>query len=260
MRSSFNNLLTHIKLKIDQIYIIIEKKIFRENENLENYNTLSVFISRREKCHCLKCNCLLKKDDYVVAESEKGRGLCLKCSPFRNLSFLPSGDAALTRRSKKHSKISVILQQWNNRRKRYERKGIYAEESAIKKANIECLQDKEQRAKIRKKAAIKRKEQDIEYIKLFSKEIRLLFPSMPKGREVLIAEHACEKYSGRVGRTAAAKELDEDMITRAVIAHIRHNETEYDDLFGKGKRKREIRNDIKPFIESILSRWKRSIH
>ena len=40
----------------------------------------------------------------------------------------------------------------------------------------------------------------------------------PGIRERTIAEVACRKYSGRVGRSAAAKQLDENAVRLAVIA------------------------------------------
>jgi len=48
------------------------------------------------------------------------------------------------------------------------------------------------------------------------------------------AEHACQKYSGRVGRSAGAKSLGEEFFRLAVIAHIRHSETGYDELLSQG--------------------------
>lgn len=223
---------------------------------MDKRSSFSVFLSRRDKLKCCKCNQNIKKGDFAVSESEKGSALCFKCSPFRDLLFLPSGDAALTRRSKKHSSLSAIVQQWNNRRRRYERRGIFVEQNAIDIAKKECLADQEQRRIKNVKAAAKRELQDIEYIKQFSLKIREFYPSIPKGREEVIAKHACKKYSGRVGRTAAAKDFDGDIIERAVIAHIRHHETEYDNLFGQGRRKKDIREDIKPLINKILKKWK----
>src|SRR4029079_15660970 len=41
-------------------------------------------------------------------------------------------------------------------------------------------------------------------------------------------------YSGRVGRSAGAKSLDEVMVALAVRTHIRHRETNYDSLLAKG--------------------------
>ena len=57
---------------------------------------------------------------------------------------------------------------------------------------------------------------------------------MPHKREFEIAAHACEKHSGRVGRTANAKNFNVEMIDLAVEAHIRHKETNYENEFGKG--------------------------
>ena len=50
---------------------------------------------------------------------------------------------------------------------------------------------------------------------------------------MVIAEHACLKYSDRIGRTASAKSLAEEAVDLAVIAHIRHTETQYDQLLGQ---------------------------
>lgn len=145
---------------------------------------------------------------------------------------------------------------WNNRRRRYDRLGQLVDPIAIEKASAECEADKEKREAKQKKAAEKRIVEDKKYRELFAKEIKKIFPNIPTNREFEVANHACEKYSGRVGRTAKAKDFDEDMINRAVIAHIRHSETNYDDMFGMGKRKREIRDDIRGDIEIVLRRWK----
>jgi len=46
------------------------------------------------------------------------------------------------------------------------------------------------------------------------------------------------------------------MIDLAVGAHIRHTETNYDEQFGKGKLKKEIRSEVKSTIKTILKKWK----
>jgi hypothetical protein len=84
----------------------------------------------------------------------------------------------------------------------------------------------------------------------------VLFPNCPPGREQTIAEHACEKYSGRVGRSASAKALDEQAITLAVTAHIRHTETEYDSLLVQGYDRFDARQVVRSQIEKILETWK----
>ncbi len=73
--------------------------------------------------------------------------LCLDCSDLGHLVFLPSGDAALTRRAKKASRLSAVVVRWSRSRNRYERQGILAEAGAIERAEIECLSDSEVRAR-----------------------------------------------------------------------------------------------------------------
>jgi hypothetical protein len=53
--------------------------------------------------------------------------LCLDCADLGHLDFLPSGDAAMTRRAKRASRLSAIVVRWSRSRKRYERQGILAE-------------------------------------------------------------------------------------------------------------------------------------
>jgi len=216
----------------------------------------NIFLSRKEKQICCICYSIIPKGHQFVAESEKSRGTCFKCSNFRHYGLLPSGNAAMTRRSKKHSARCGVVQEWNQRQKRYERKGQYVEPNAIVLAKTECEADQAQRNAKNAKAAVIRDVKDKAYIIEFSKAIRKRYPNCPLKRELKIAEHACEKYSGRVGRTASAKEFNAKMIDLAVEAHIRHSETNYDNEFGKGKRKKEIRSDLKFEIKAKMSQWR----
>lgn len=216
----------------------------------------NIFLTRKETLVCNQCYKAIAKGQHYVAETEKNKGTCLKCSTFRSFSFLPSGDAAMTRRSKKHSSRCGIVQQWNPRRKRYERKGQFIELSSIALAKQECDADKEKRAISNIKAATKREIDDKIYIVEFSKAIKNRYPNCPTNRDVEIAKHACLKHSGRVGRTANAKQFDTKMIDLAVEAHIRHAETNYDNQFGKGIGKREIRSNLKYDILKIMGSWK----
>lgn len=216
----------------------------------------NIYLTKREKLTCQKCKKAIAKGNPFVAEKEDYNGLCFACSPFVNYTLLPPGNAALTRRSKKYSELCGVLLFWNQRRRRYERKGQYVEPKAIILAEKECLADEPLRALKNKKAAEERVVQDKIYIQEFGTAIRAYYPKCPPKREFEIATHACEKYSGRVGRTAAAKQFDSTMIERAVEAHIRHAETNYDARFGKGMLKREIRADLGPTIKRILASWK----
>jgi hypothetical protein len=113
----------------------------------------------------------------------------------------------------------------------------------LEKADKECLADKEVRERRRERDAKQREEMDIQYLANFAQRVRQLFPSCPPGREVAIAEHACMKYSDRVGRSAAAKSIEENAIRLAVIAHVRHVETPYDRLLAEGQDRRTVRSE-----------------
>jgi hypothetical protein len=74
----------------------------------------------------------------------------------------------------------------------------------------------------------------------------------PAKREFQIAEHACRKYSGRVGRSAAARSFDEAAVRLAVAAHIRHRETNYDELLAAEWDRTEARSEIKYKVHELL--------
>jgi hypothetical protein len=69
----------------------------------------------------------------------------LVCADLDHLEFLPSGDAAVTRRASKYSKLKAVVLQWSRTRQRYERQGIPVETEAIEQAEKECLADADQR-------------------------------------------------------------------------------------------------------------------
>lgn len=53
----------------------------------------------------------------------------------------------------------------------------------------------------------------------------------------------------------AAKSLDENAVRLAVIAHIRHAETKYDELLARGLERHEAREQVEEAIDGVLSRW-----
>jgi hypothetical protein len=214
---------------------------------------LKVFISTREST-CGECGENLGSKAWITLVEEKG-ALCLACADLDHLVFLPSGDAALTRRAKKHSTLSAVVLKWSRARNRYERQGLLVEEQALEKAEEECLADSEVRERRRDREAVRREELDRQYVERFAQRVRELFPDCPKGREIPIAEHACRKYSGRVGRSASAKSLGEDAVRLAVIAHIRHRETDYDRLLARGYGRWEARMEIESAVGKILRSW-----
>jgi len=218
-------------------------------------NDLKVFISNRES-KCDECGEDLGRHAWIVLRGEKGAA-CLTCADLDHLVFLPSGDTALTRRSRKHSRLSAVVLKWSRARKRYERQGLLVENNALEQAERECEADAMQREMRRGQAVLRRAELDEKYIGRFAVRVRELYPSCPPGRETVIAEHACRKYSGRVGRSAAAKELSEDAVRLAVVAHIRHAETRYDDLLVDGVERHHARSMIQSDVSRTVESWKR---
>jgi len=223
------------------------------NKNKSTDNQLKVFISSRE-AKCDKCGKQLGKKALISLKNDND-AWCLKCSGLNRLAFLPSGDVAMTRRAKKYSALSAIVFKWRRRRRRYERQGLLVEEQAITRATEECHADADKRQRRQAQVAVRTAELDKLYIKEFAGRLRELFPYCPVLLENEIAEHACKKYSGRVGRSANAKELNEQSIRLAVIAHIRHTETNYDKLLESMVKKVDARKMVYPAVNAVLKYW-----
>lgn len=216
-------------------------------------NELKVFITTQDST-CDECGEELGRHAWISLAQDK-RALCLACADLDHLVFLPAGDAALTRRARQHSTLSAVVLKWSRARKRYERQGLLVEEAALGQAEQECLADSDARAHRQEREAARRAELDRHFVEQFAGQVRRLFPGCPVGREVTIAEHACLKYSGRVGRSAAARSLAENAIRLAVIAHIRHVETDYDALLASGYDRREARAAVEAAVSRVLAHW-----
>ena len=93
----------------------------------------------------------------------------MACAELEHLPFLPSGNTALTRRAKKHSRRSAVVLKWSRARKQYERQGLLVEEEALAKAEAECLADEEARQHKCQRNAERRKELDEQYMARFAK-------------------------------------------------------------------------------------------
>ena len=217
---------------------------------------IKVFISSRESS-CDECGEELGSKAWITLAGDKG-ALCLSCADLDHLLFLPSGNVALTRRARKHSALSAVVLKWSRARKRYERQGLLVEAQALEKAEEECLADEDIRERRRGREATRRDELDRQYVDQFAARVRELFPGCPSGREREIAEHACLKYSGRVGRSASAKALDEEVVRLSVVAHLRHRETKYDELLAKGHDRGEARTAVEKTVHQVLQKWETS--
>jgi hypothetical protein len=173
-----------------------------------------------------------------------------------HLVFLPSGDAALTRRAKKASSLSAVAVRFSRSRKRYERQGLLVEESALAQAEQECLADEEARARRRERGAKRRRDEDVELHSRMAAEIRRLFPGCPGERAQEIARHAASRGSGRVGRSAAGRALQPEALELAVAAAVRHEDTGYDHLLMSGLERGQARAKVRDEVATILDRWR----
>lgn len=202
---------------------------------------------------CSRCATHLTVGDLL--EIVDSQALCLSCAGMGTLTLLPSGDVALTRRSAKLSSQSAVVVEWSRRGKRYERRGTLVDPAAIDQARLQCAADVQKREIRREKSAVKTAILDGQYLAAFTAELLRLFPSCPPQEAGQIARHACEKHSGRVGRSASAKNLDPDKIRLAVIAHIRHVHTGYDGFFDVNLPKHQARRLVQNKIDRILNSW-----
>ncbi|HJY04286.1 MAG TPA: DUF2293 domain-containing protein [Streptosporangiaceae bacterium] len=181
--------------------------------------------------------------------------LCLSCADLDHLVFLPAGDAALTRRAKKASGLSAVVVRWSRTRKRYERQGLLVEEPALEQAEQQCLADEQARMRRRDRDRERRASEDVELAASMASEIERLFPRCPAERAEDIARHTSLRGSGRVGRSAAGRSLDEEAITLAVVASVRHEDTEYDSLLMSGVSREDARDRIRPAVDRVLAVW-----
>ena len=206
---------------------------------------------------CSECGAELTKGSFLKMEKENP--LCLECADLDHLVYLQRGDVALTRRSRKYSNLSAVVVRFSRSRHRYERQGLLVESEALIRAEKECEGDEADRKISRERAVVVRERADKEYVAQFSKQIRMQYPGCPAQEAEAIADHACQKYSGRVGRSSAAKAFDAEAIALAVKAHVRHKHTHYDQLLMKGWERTEARSAIAERLGQIVSEWSRKL-
>src|SRR6476469_7899425 len=193
-----------------------------------------IVISPHNTWTCASCG-----DTGDFLRMDKAGPLCLNCADLGHLEFLPSGDAALTRRATKASRLSAVVVRWSRGRNRYERQGILAEAAATEQAAQECLSDADVRVRSE-----------------FAAAIREQFPGCPVDRAETIALHAAARGSGRVGRSAAGRALDADAVRLAVVASIRHVDTDYDALLMSGVDRESARAQVHQRVEDVVNAWR----
>jgi hypothetical protein len=210
-----------------------------------------VVVSALKAWTCSQCG----NDDGGLLIMDDGGPVCMRCADMDHLVFLPSGDTALTRRARAASRLSAVVVRFSRARKRYERQGVLVEEAALAQAEAQCLADGEARARRRERDAERRAAGDVELQARMAAEIVRLFPGCPPDRAESICRHAAERGSGRVGRSAAGRELVAGALELAVAASVRHHDTPYDDLLMSGLDRADARDQVRGQVQGILDEW-----
>jgi hypothetical protein len=208
-------------------------------------------ISPLKEWTCAQCD---ETGDLLFMENDAP--LCLECADLDHLVFLPAGDAALTRRAKKGSGLAAVVVRFSRSRRRYERQGVLVEEEALARAEADCLADHDARARRRLRQGELRSVEDDRFTDSLGNEILRLFPGCPQTRAEVIATHAGTRGSGRIGRSAAGRTLDPKAVTLAVVASVRHSDTNYDQLLMSGVPRPEARDRVRSDIEAVLDAWR----
>ena len=115
---------------------------------------------------------LMMEDDAPV---------CMACADMEHLVFLPSGDAALTRRARAGSRLSAVVVRFSRSRRRFERQGILVEEQALDGAELECLADGEARARRRERDGQRRASRGCRAARADGRGDRAPVPWLPPG-------------------------------------------------------------------------------
>src|SRR5438046_10197059 len=97
-----------------------------------------VFSILRETA-CSECSAELWKGSFL--RMENGKPLCMECADMDHLVYVPRGDTALTRRSRKYSTLSAVVVRFRRTRRRYDRQGVLVEPGALERAEKECISD-----------------------------------------------------------------------------------------------------------------------
>jgi hypothetical protein len=231
-----------------------EQKLQKLQEKLDRAPQPVVFQILRDS-ECSECGAEIAQGSFLSKEA--GQALCLLCVHLNDLEYLPSGDAALTRRATKYSERVAVVVRFSRSRGRYERQGILVERTALEKAERDCVEDADERAEARVRGTERRREQDRELVVRMVKRIGMLFPGCSSREAAAIAEHTAVRGSGRVGRSEAGRNLRERALTLAVAAAVRHNHTEYDELLANGMDRAAARQQVAEKVEEILAAWRR---
>jgi hypothetical protein len=230
-----------------------ERKAERLREKLTKAPDLVVYMLVSPDASCSECQAEILQGELLFME--RGQPLCLACADLDHLEFLPAGDAAVTRRARKYSSLSAVVFRFSRARNHYERQGLLVTREAIARAEEECAADADVRATRRARDAERRQAEDRDLVDAMTQAILQRYPGCPADEAREIAAHTASRGSGRVGRSAAGRALDEQALDLAVRASIRHRHTNYDTLLMQGMERLDARGMIRADIDRLLSEW-----
>ena len=229
------------------------KKVARLVAKLQKPPDLVVFEKVGDAGKCSECQTELLPGDFLLLE--KGQPLCLTCADLDQLVFLPAGNTALSRRSRQHSSLAAVVVRFSRARNQYERQGLLVTEAGLAKAEALCELDAPTRTIARERAARARTAADHQFVTELTRAIVQQYPGCPIAEAGHIAEHTGRRNSGRVGRSAAGRALDASALELAVVAHIRHVHTNYDELLMGGTARLDARALVRGHIHRVLAEW-----
>jgi hypothetical protein len=229
------------------------KQSARLEKKLKKTPDLVVFQKVSDDGKCWECQAELLPGDFMTME--KGQPLCLACADLDHLVYLPAGNTALSRRSRKNSQLAAVVVRYSRARNRYERQGLLVAEQALAEAEEQCAADAPVRALAREGAARRRKVEDKVFVVELAQAIATRYPKCPAAEARQIAEHTGRRNTGRVGRSAAGRSLESAALDLAVIAHVRHVHTNYDELLMSGADRSDARILVREQINLVLSGW-----
>jgi hypothetical protein len=143
-----------------------------------------------------------------------------------------------------------VVVKFSRARGRYERQGLLVEEEALAQAEKECEADQGVREARRVYDAERRSEQDKLLAQQMEVRLKEIFPGCTEKDAARIASHTSQRGSGRVGRSAAGRNLDEEAL--------RHQYTNYDELLMRGIGRSLARQYVRDKIETVLDRWQKA--
>ena len=111
------------------------------------------------------------------------------------------------------------------------------------------------RARRRERDEARRANEDVQFQAEFASAILGEFPGCPTDRAEAIARHAATRGSGQGGRSAAGRALDADAVRLAVVASVRHLDTNYDELLISRINREEARYQVHDRVEDVLNGW-----